>query len=41
MGTLQIALPYVLVSFLISLVLTPIVKKIGLHLDAYAIENAQ
>ena len=39
MGTLIKALPYLLVSFLISLVLTPIVKKIGLHLDAYAIEN--
>lgn len=41
MGTLKIALPYVLVSFLISLVLTPIVKKIGLAINAYALENAR
>ena len=39
MGTLQIALPYVLVSFLISLVLTPLAKKIGLSINAYAVEN--
>ena len=39
MGTLQIALPYVLVSFLISLFLTPLAKKIGLSINAYAVEN--
>ena len=39
MGTLYKALPYVAVSFLISFCLTPLVKKIGLAIDAYAIEN--
>lgn len=39
MGTLLIALPYVIVAFLISFVLTPLVKKIGLAVEAYAIEN--
>ena len=39
MGTIKIALPYVLVSFLISLLLTPVVKKIGLSINAYAVEN--
>ena len=39
MGTLRVALPYVVVSFLISLALTPIVKKIGLAINAYALEN--
>ena len=39
MGTLYTALPYIAVSFLISFCLTPLVKKIGLSIDAYAIEN--
>lgn len=39
MGTLKVALPYVLVSFVITLLITPIVKKIGLATNAYAIEN--
>lgn len=33
------ALPYVLVAFILSLVLTPIVKKIGIFTGAYATEN--
>ena len=39
MGTLIKALPYLLVSFLISLFLTPLAKKIGLSINAYAVEN--
>ena len=39
MGTLKVALPYVAISFLISFILTPIVKKIGLSVNAYAQEN--
>lgn len=39
MRTLFVALPYVLVSFLISFGLTPLVKKIGLATNAYALEN--
>ncbi|MBR2577930.1 MAG: undecaprenyl/decaprenyl-phosphate alpha-N-acetylglucosaminyl 1-phosphate transferase [Erysipelotrichaceae bacterium] len=39
MGTLYTALPYIAVSFLISFCLTPLVKKAGLSIDAYAVEN--
>ncbi len=39
MYTLSVALPYVLVSFIISFLLTPIAKKIGLATNAYALEN--
>ena len=37
--TLSVALPYVLVAFIISFALTPIAKKIGLATKTYAIEN--
>lgn len=39
MSTLLVILPYALVAFGISLFLTPIVKKIGLAINAYALEN--
>lgn len=39
MGALKTALPYILVSFLISFILTPIVKKTGFAINAYAQEN--
>ncbi|MDO4499978.1 MAG: MraY family glycosyltransferase [Erysipelotrichaceae bacterium] len=39
MDTIYVALPYVLVSFVISLILTPLAIKIGLGINAYAIEN--
>ena len=39
MYTLSVALPYVLVAFLISLCLTPVAKKIGLATKTYAVEN--
>ena len=37
--TLSVALPYVLVAFIISFALTPLAKKIGLATNTYAIEN--
>ena len=37
--TLSVALPYVLVAFIISFALTPLAKKIGLATKTYAIEN--
>lgn len=39
MGTINAALPYILVSFFISFLFTPISKKIGLAIEAYAVEN--
>ena len=39
MYTILVALPYVAVAFLISVIMTPISKKIGLSVDAYALEN--
>ena len=39
MRILTRSLPYVLIAFLISLALTPLVKKIGFSIDAYAKEN--
>lgn len=39
MRTLLVVLPYAIVSFLISVLLTPLVKKIGLAIEAYAVEN--
>jgi len=38
-GTVLRALPYILVAFLLSLVLTPIVKRIGVVTGSYASEN--
>lgn len=37
--TLSVALPYVLTAFIISFILTPLAKKIGLATKTYAIEN--
>ena len=39
MYTILVALPYVAVAFLISVLVTPIAKKIGLSVNAYALEN--
>lgn len=39
MYTLSVALPYVLTAFVISLILTPLAKKIGLATKTYALEN--
>ena len=39
MYTILVALPYVAVAFLISVIMTPISKKIGLSVNAYALEN--
>ena len=39
MYTILVALPYVAVAFLISVIMTPIAKKIGLSVNAYALEN--
>lgn len=39
METLKTALPYILVSFIICFVIVPLVKKIGLAIEAYAVEN--
>lgn len=39
MGTLSIALPYVVLTFFVSLILVPFIKKIGFSIEAYAVEN--
>ena len=39
MYTILVPLPYVAVAFLISVLVTPLAKKVGLSVNAYAIEN--